>query len=1173
MSLSAAVNPKRLAGAALAVLGLAVALVVPAQARAISPNLVVSEVYGGGGNTDATYTHDYIQIFNRSDSPVALGGLSLQYASATGTGNFGANSGQQTDLPGVVLSPGRYFLVRQASGGTAGAPLPTEDFADPTPINMSGTSGKVAIVTGTTSLGCNGGSTPCDAAALARIVDLVGYGTANFFEGAGAAPTLSNTTAALRGNEGCVETDNNASDFSAGAPSPASPVLPKVCDADSAPSVSTVSPADGATNVDLDENVVVTFSEPVNVAGSWFSLTCGSTSHPAAVSGGPATFTLDPVSDFAADQICTLAITAAQVTDQDTNDPPDTMDGDFTSSFETAAPVGPPREIHEIQGASHISPLVGQTVSGVEGIVTARVSNGFYMQDSTPDSNDATSDAIFVFTGSAPTALVGDHVRVGGNVAEFRPGGASSTNLTTTEISSPTVTVLSAGNALPSATVLGTGGRVPPSMVIDDDAAGSVETSGTFDHATDGIDFYESLEATRVQVNDPVVVGPRNSFGEIFVLADNGAGAAARTARGGIVIRPNDFNPERIQLDNAIVSGSTPSANVGDTFTGPAVGVLGYDFGNFEINLTAALTRVDNGLAREVTAAPGTNELAVATFNVENLDANESQSKFDALAGQIVNHLRSPDVIALEEIQDNNGATNDSVVDASATLQKLVTSIQTAGGPTYEWRQINPVDDQDGGEPGGNIRVGFLFRTDRGLAFVDRPGGDSTTPTTVVSGPDGPQLSVSPGRVEPANSAWNSSRKPLAGEFTYRGETFFLIANHFNSKGGDQPLFGRFQPPTRGTEVQRHQQAQLVNNFVDSILAADADANVVVIGDINDFEFSQTMSILEGGVLHDLMSTLPQEERYSYVFEGNSQTLDHIVISDGLFGRPFSFDPVHINAEFFDQLSDHDPSVALFRVNTAPSADAGGPYSVAEGGSVALTATGSDANGDALTFTWDLDNDGTFETSGQSPTFSAANLDGPSTHTVAVRVSDGQESTTDQATVTVTNVAPSATFSAPASALAGFPFTLSVSGASDPSAADTAAGFAYAFDCGAGYGAFGSATSATCPTSDVGARSVGVRVRDKDGGESEYRATVSVGVTFDSLCALTKQYAGDRHRLAAKVLCALLSKAEHAKTAKARAAALRAYRLGVLALTSDTSSKKPFTSEEAATLIRLSRAL
>jgi uncharacterized protein len=203
--------------------GLAVlALVVlnGADPRALgSPSIVISQVYGGGGNSGAPYTHDFVELFNRSSSPVSLGGWSIQYASATGTGNFGANSGQLTELPAVSLQPGQYYLVQQA-GGSNGVPLPSPDHTDPIPINLAAASGKVALVTGTTSLGCNGGSTPCDATQLARIIDLVGYGAANFFEGSGAAPTLSNTTAGFRADGGCIDTDDNAADFTAASPAP-----------------------------------------------------------------------------------------------------------------------------------------------------------------------------------------------------------------------------------------------------------------------------------------------------------------------------------------------------------------------------------------------------------------------------------------------------------------------------------------------------------------------------------------------------------------------------------------------------------------------------------------------------------------------------------------------------------------------------------------------------------------------------------------------------------------------------------------------------------------------------------------------------------------------------------------------------------------------------------------
>ncbi len=588
---------------------------------------------------------------------------------------------------------------------------------------------------------------------------------------------------------------------------------------------------------------------------------------------------------------------------------------DITPGTANACPLVTLAAIHEIQGAAHTSPLEGDAVL-TSGIVTATRSNGFWLQGPNPDADVTTAEGIFVFTGSAPTVALGDSVQVSGTVSEFRAGGASSTNLTTTEIVSPSIGVLSSGNSLPAPTVIGNGGRVPPGQVIEDDATGSVETSGVFDPASDGIDFYESLEAMRVQVNDAVAVGPTNAFGEIPVVGDHGANAGIRTTRGGVVIRPNDFNPERVILDDTLLP--TPIVNVGDHFASAVVGVLDYSFANFKLNITAPLARVDEGLEREVTRAPRDQEIAVATYNVENLDPADGPA-FARHADYIVNHLRSPDLLAIEEIQDNDGAANTAVTDASVTWNMLIAAISAAGGPAYQYRQIDPVDDQDGGEPGGNIRVGFLFRTDRELAFIDRPGGGSTTATTVVATPSGPRLSFSPGRVEPQDAAFANSRKPLAGEFRMRGRKVFVVVNHFASKGGDQPLFGHFQPPQRLSEVQRHAQAQVVNDFVDAILAVDPSANVIVLGDINDFEFSETVSILEGGVLTSLMSTLPQAERYSYVFEGNSQVLDQILVSGNLLSNVgIEYDVVHVNSEFADQASDHEPQVARLDLRGRP---------------------------------------------------------------------------------------------------------------------------------------------------------------------------------------------------------------------------------------------------------------
>ena len=186
--------------------------VKPVQAG--SQALRISQTYSSGGNSGATYTHDFIEIFNSGGSPVSLAGMSVQYASAAGTGNFGANDGQKTDLPNVILGAGQYYLI-QEGGGSTGVALPTPYLTDATPIAMGGGGGKVALVNSQESLGCNGSSAPCTPAQLALIVDLVGYGNANFFEGTAAAPTPSSTTSVIRKINGCTDDDNNSTDFEA----------------------------------------------------------------------------------------------------------------------------------------------------------------------------------------------------------------------------------------------------------------------------------------------------------------------------------------------------------------------------------------------------------------------------------------------------------------------------------------------------------------------------------------------------------------------------------------------------------------------------------------------------------------------------------------------------------------------------------------------------------------------------------------------------------------------------------------------------------------------------------------------------------------------------------------------------------------------------------------------
>ena len=191
----------------------------PTRAQAVSPDVVISQVYGGGGNSGAPFTHDFVELYNRGSAPVSLAGWSVQYASATGTGNFGGAANVLTELSGTI-QPGHYLLVQEASQAAVGAPLPTPDVVDATPIAMGATGGKVALVTDATTLGCNGSTTPCGPDQTARMRDLVGYGNATYFEGSGPTAAPSNTQAALRLAAGTVDTDDNTADFATAAPTP-----------------------------------------------------------------------------------------------------------------------------------------------------------------------------------------------------------------------------------------------------------------------------------------------------------------------------------------------------------------------------------------------------------------------------------------------------------------------------------------------------------------------------------------------------------------------------------------------------------------------------------------------------------------------------------------------------------------------------------------------------------------------------------------------------------------------------------------------------------------------------------------------------------------------------------------------------------------------------------------
>ncbi|ARI76512.1 FN3 associated domain-containing protein [Halobacillus mangrovi] len=559
-------------------------------------------------------------------------------------------------------------------------------------------------------------------------------------------------------------------------------------------------------------------------------------------------------------------------------------------------------EIHDIQGASHTSPYEGRVVEEVEGVVTKLDgSNGFYMQSVNPDDNVKTSEGIYVYKRN-DGVNVGDQVTVSGEVNEWREDGYSDADdLLTTQITASGLEVTASGQDLPEPVVIGED-RTPPTEIIENDGLQS------FDPNEDGIDFYESLEGMFIELPEAKVTGPIK-YDELPVYVEASEDQLFTDA-GGLLISPEDYNPERMLVD---VDGIDVTAKTGDYFKESITGVVSYDYSNYKIRVAGDFPQIyDGGTERESAKLKGLKQkMTVASYNVENYSAETDPEKVEKIADSIVNNLNTPDVVGLIEMQDNNGATDDGTVDASESYQTLIDAIVEAGGPRYEFTDIAPQDKTDGGQPGGNIRVGFIYNPER-VTLTDKPDGDAVTAVDVNE--DG--LTLNPGRVDPTNDAFYDSRKPLAAEFEFNGEKVVIVANHFNSKGGDDGLFGASQPVELGSEEQRIQQAKVINGFVKKIENEVNDANVVVLGDLNDFEFSAPIETLEGDILANMIEEVPHDERYTYIYQGNSQVLDHILVNKDL-KKQTKVETVNINADFSEEdgrASDHDPVLAQIHI-------------------------------------------------------------------------------------------------------------------------------------------------------------------------------------------------------------------------------------------------------------------
>jgi hypothetical protein len=602
------------------------------------------------------------------------------------------------------------------------------------------------------------------------------------------------------------------------------------------------------------------------------------------------------------------------------------------------------KKIPEIQGRSHISPYLGHHVR-TTGIVTAVGTVGhypggeeFYLQCPEGDGDPLTSDGILVHLGATNQLLkIGMELEVEGVVYEqLFESGLSRTSLR--EITN--LKILRESVPLPEPVRLGIGGRAIPQNNIST-WRGNVNIKPEL-NLNDGMDFFESLEGMRVVISNPRITGFRGGNEEfyrarpkgylnLYVKPDGDTPDRKTTTGGGVIIdqEVNDFNPGIIQiLSNHFTNGFDPNAfyDVGKVIEGDIVGVMGYEsniFGGAEYAMVlptpqeafqdfAAANQQRTELDQRpiTTLVPTSNQLTVAAYNIENLAGNQFD-RLEEIGRSIAINLQCPDIVNLVEVQDENGVDFQGNASAEVTLTRLIEFIPCGSEVKYRPVFVDPVQGSDGGQPGGNIQVAYLYNSNR-VSFTPRGNPYSLMDVTVR--PGGGTID-NPARLFTRDEVFRNTRKSLLAEFEFQGHKVYLISNHFNSKFADTGLWNAVQPQDFRSDNRRQLMARLINNFVQKMMLQEPDASIIVLGDFNAFTFDQSMRVLQGEQLHNLATVpglIPFNDRYSYNFNGNSQLIDHIFVTSPLLERNPEFQIPHINTDFMGRLADHDPIISRF---------------------------------------------------------------------------------------------------------------------------------------------------------------------------------------------------------------------------------------------------------------------
>jgi len=667
---------------------------------------------------------------------------------------------------------------------------------------------------------------------------------------------------------------------------------------DSAPTVASTFPVDGATDFPIGSNLTVNFSEPVNLAAGAITLSC-TTAGPVdlVVSGGPASFTLDPTVNLVGGETCTLTVAAANVSDQDSNDPPDVMAADFTVGFTPFdVCIQPFTPIYDIQGSGATAAITGEiTTMGVvvgdyEGPTPAL--RGFYIQDAPGDGDEATSDGIFVFNGNNNIVNIGDLVRVAGVASEFQDQ---------TQISSNAVVVCGTGSVEPT----------------------------DVEFPVPSADYLEQYEGMLVRLPDVMYVTEHfqlGRFGQVVVSSD------ARLVQPTNVVAPGTDalalqaanNLNRIIIDDASQNqnpdpilfsrdGTPLSASNtlrgGDTITA-AVGVLNYTWAGNSASGNAYRLRPIQALngywdfepanPRPEAPAEVSGTLRVGALNVlnyfntfdglpDNVDnctngvggaatdcrGADTQTEFDRQWPKTVTAIlkMNVDVLGIMEIE------NDGYGPGSA-IAHLVDQLNDATAPgTYAFIDADAATGQVNALGTDAIKVGFLYKP----AVVTPVGLTAALNTaTFVTGGD--------------SAARNRPALAQAFHQNSNGARFVAVVNHLKSKGSacDAPDSGDGQGNC--SQVRVNAALELADWLgTDPTLTGESD--VVILGDLNSYAMEDPISVFEDFGFTNLISTFLGPDAYGYVFDGQWGYLDHALASQSLFPQVTGIAEYHINAD------------------------------------------------------------------------------------------------------------------------------------------------------------------------------------------------------------------------------------------------------------------------------------